>query len=170
MHVFKTDETQFECSIPLCSTKTTKRVQRTLFCCLHETYIGDRTRTGVKVQWTFTVRARPSRAQDGGGAGALPRNPPMLHQDNKEGQQALFCCLHETYIGGSNPNGREGPVDLHGPSTAEPRAGRRREGAPPRNPPMLHQEYSETSKRCLVFLLLETLRTKNGKPIKTHQT
>ena len=49
---------------------------------------GGRTRKGRKVRWTFLVRARLGRAQDGRPERAA--NPPMLHQKRKGSTKVLL--------------------------------------------------------------------------------
>ena len=87
----------------------------------------------------------------GSQSGGQGFDPPMLHHLKTETKNGLRFQIRRTNIGGSNPNGREGPVDLHGPSTAGRAQDGGGAGAPPRNPPMLHQ-IQGTRKR--LFLLI----------------
>lgn len=48
---------------------------------------------------------------------------PREYQIQNRVRRTLFLYFR-MFLGESNPNGRERPVDGHGPSTAEPRAGR----------------------------------------------
>lgn len=65
-------------------------------------------------------------------------DPPILHHITKGRVRPVLLLCHETYIGGSNPAGRDSPVDCSGPSTAMPYAGRQT-AKQTANPPMLYQ-------------------------------